>query len=371
MAILEISNLNVTIATDSGQPIKLIENFSITLHEGQVISLIGETGSGKSIIARIIAGFIKPDWQIECQSFRFNGQELLKSRHELDTTPLSQQIGIIQQDPAMVLDPTIKIGKQLINMMLIHNKDSWLAGFTKCKQYYNDIRNILTRLGVKESEVILDSYLSELSATEAQIVAIAMTLVTDPLIILADEPTTGMNSVSSQKLMALFKRLNANYKKSMIFLSNNLLHAKGFVDQIQILYFGQVVERFYDVAEITNDLINYSHHPYTRLFLHSLTDFADTQLIHKSQVYSIPGELPELASIPPGCRFGPRCDFSQSKCMKFPSFTKDRDNGHCEFACHFGIDYLNANQLAYTKEIRDKIRREIETKQLEDKVASN
>lgn len=370
MALLEISNLSVTIEANTSQPIKLIDNFSLVVQEGEVISLVGETGSGKSIIARILSGHIRKSWSIECKSFRFNGRELLIDNHTIDTRALTSSIGIIHQDPATVIDPTKKIGQQLVDRIAIEKRGKhWTQRFFKRKERLKEITNLLTRLGIKSTDGILDSYYNELSQTEAQIMAIVMTLVTDPLVIIADEPTTGMSSVSAQRVQSLFKRLNANFKKTIVFLSNNIITMRGLINQAHILYFGQVVERFYDVDEIQYDLINYSHHPYTRLFLQSLPNFASNNLIYKARLYSIPGGLRELENIPVGCRFGPRCEFAQRKCMQFPPFVRER-GGISEFACHYPIDYMTPAQNLHVKEVREQIKREIEMMMAEDQLVT-
>ncbi|RIY32048.1 hypothetical protein CKF54_05520 [Psittacicella hinzii] len=359
MALLEIRNLTVVINDpDSGSAVPLIDNFSITIKNGEFVGLIGETGSGKSVIARILGGHIRPSWQITCDSFRFNGKELLTDVCNLDTKPLAQLVGVIDQDPANVIDPSQKILTQLLDRMDLSPK--W-QGFmwNKRKKKLKEIEDLFTRMGIKEPEPILNSYFQDLSQTEQHLMAIAMTVVTEPLFLIADEPTTGLNSISTQRVQSLFKRLNANYNKTVLYLSNNYLTVKGLVHSAHILYFGQIVERFMHLDDYDKDLISYAHHPYTKLFLQSLPDFTSDQLIYKTQLYAIPGQIPELTNVPMGCRFGPRCEFAQKKCMQAPELERDRENVSNEFACHYPLDYVDAEFSEKIKETRAKIKKEI------------
>lgn len=359
MALLEISNLTVKIKDQkTGMLIPLIDNFSINIQAGEFVGLIGETGSGKSVIARILGGNIRPNWQITCSSFRFNGQELLKDNCTINTSLLSGCVGVIDQDPTNVLDPSQKILPQLLARMETCKK--W-RGFIwrKKQQQIKEIIDLFTRMGIKEPEPILNAYYQDLSQTEQHLMAIAMTIVTEPLFLIADEPTTGLNSISTQRVQSLFKRLNANFNKTVLYLSNNYLTVKNLVHSAHILYFGQVVERFFHLQEGSQKLLDYAHHPYTRLFLQSLPDFTSNQLIYKTQLYAIPGQLPELSNVPVGCRFGPRCEFAQKKCMQVPSLVRDRVSGTSEFACHYPVDYLEGEELERIKEQKEQIKRQI------------
>ncbi|RIY35485.1 oligopeptide/dipeptide ABC transporter ATP-binding protein [Psittacicella gerlachiana] len=367
MALLEISNLTVTIRDPNSElDVPLIDNFSISIQAGEFVGLIGETGSGKSVIARILGGYIRPHWKIQCSSFRLNGQELLIDTCTLDTKLLSEVVGVIDQDPANVIDPSQKILPQLLARMDLCQRWRGLIWRKRQKQL-KEIIDLFTRMGIKEPEPIFNAYYQDLSQTEQHLMAIAMTVVTEPLVLIADEPTTGLNSISTQRVQALFKRLNANFNKTVLYLSNNYLTVKSLTHSAHILYFGQVVERFFHLKEMNQKLLNYAHHPYTRLFLQSLPDFTSSKLIYKTQLYAIPGQLPELSNVPIGCRFGPRCEFAQKKCMQVPSLVRDRENGFNEFACHFPVDVIEAETLEQIKEDRERLKREIVLKIQEDK----
>lgn len=344
MALLEISNLTVTIVDPlTGLDVPLVDRVSLNIQAGEFAGLIGETGSGKSVIARILGGYIRDQWNITCQSFRVNGEEILLDTGRIDTSKLAGVVGVIDQDPANIIDPSVKIGKQLLDRMSLVPRWRKLM-WNKRKKMRKEIADLFTRMGIKEAELILNSYYADLSQTEQHLMAIAMTIVTDPILLIADEPTTGLNAISTQRVQALFKRLNANLNKTILYLSNNFLTVKNIVNTATIMYFGQVVERFYNVQDIKEQILTHAHHPYTRLFLQSLPDFTNNRLIYKTSLYEIPGELPELANVPIGCRFGPRCAFAQRKCMQAPSLTKLRDNLNSEFACFYPVDYMNATQ---------------------------
>ncbi|MFC6276917.1 oligopeptide/dipeptide ABC transporter ATP-binding protein [Psittacicella hinzii] len=358
MALLEISNLTVHIEDPAtGNAIPLVDNFSLNVQAGEFVGLIGETGSGKSVIARILGGAIRQSWKITCKSFRFDGEELLKDTHTLDTKRLAQLVGVIDQDPSNVIDPSVKIGPQIIHRMNLSKRWCGFKWHKKRKQY-KELEDLLTRMGIKDPDPLLNSYFADLSQTEQHLMSIAMTIVADPVFLIADEPTTGLNAISTQRVQSLLKRLNANFNKTILYLSNNFLTVKHLVTSAHILYFGQIVERFTNVDDINQRLLDYAHHPYTRLFLQSLPDFTSSKLIYKTPLYEIPGELPELDNIPVGCRFGPRCEFAQRECMQCPPFVKDRETNYSEFACHFPVDYLSPTQVEKMRDLREQIKQQ-------------
>lgn len=354
MALLEITNLSVTVY-EQGQAIKLIDNFSLTLNQGDLVGLIGETGSGKSVIAQILGGFVKPDWRIDCSSFRFNGRELLKDAHTIDTQYLSSNVGIIHQDPANIIDPSQTIGKQITARLKMRSDYSWF----KRKQLHKELVELLRWAGFKDAQDLLSSYYSELSQTEAHLIAMVMALVTQPLFIVADEPTTGLNSVAQLRVQGLFRRLNANGNKTILYMSNNYLAIRGVVKTAHMLYLGQIVERFYNLDRIETRLLAHAHHPYTRLFLQSLPNFADDPLVYKGQLFSLPGQLPAMDNLPVGCRFGPRCEFAQRECMKFPAWRRDRVGDYSEFACHHPVNF--EDEESYNLPLLQRLRKQKQT----------
>lgn len=367
--LLEINNLNVSINDERGENLKLIDNFSLTIREGEMVGLIGETGSGKSVLARILGGFIQDNWKIECQSFRFKGQELLINNSTIDTNFLSAKVGVIYQDPKTVFDTSKKIGKQILDHMYKsryfekNNKKFSKFGWIRKKQEIKELENILTRIGIKDPTPILNSYLSELSDTSAHLMSVALAVMMERELLIADEPTSGLNSVSASRVQSLFKRLNGNFHKTILYLSNNFENVRDLVKSAHIMYFGQIVERIYQVQDIPSNesIVSYVHHPYTHLFLKSTPNFADGKLIFKSKLYAIPGELPELSNIPVGCRFAPKCQFAQRECMQTPGYTKDKEWGHSEFACHHPIDYLTPKQVDQIRDYMEDLNQRLQT----------
>lgn len=362
--LLEISNLSVSITDKDGKVYKLIDNVSLTVNEGEAFGLVGETGSGKSILAKILGGYIQDNWHIECKSFRFDNKEVLINHNTIDTAYLSSRVGVIHQDPTAMFDPSQKISKQLLAHMrhadAFKNKKYSSIPWIRRAQQLKEIENLLTRIGIKDPYPLLNSYPNEISDTSARLMNIALAVLLDPVLLIADEPTVGLNTVSEQRVRSLFKRLNANFQKTIVYLSNNYETVKDIVKSVNIMYFGQIVEKFSGVKDLKGHLVNYSHHPYTNLLLKSSIDFADCKLSFKSRLYAIPGGLPELSNIPIGCRFAAKCQFAQRDCMKTPKFTKDRQ-GYSSFACHHPIDFFTIKQSEQVQEYMNALNEKIES----------
>ncbi|MDP0304021.1 ATP-binding cassette domain-containing protein [Glaesserella parasuis] len=330
MALLDIRHLSIEIDTPNGR-IKMVDNINLTLDSGEICGLVGESGSGKSLIAKVICGLVKDEWIITADRFRFNDIELLKLSPYQRRKLVSDQISMIFQDPLSCLDPSERIGKQLIETIRFKGKWWERFGWKKKKAI-----ELLHKVGIKDHKDIMQSYPTDITEGEAQKVMIAMAVANQSRLLVADEPTNTMESTTQLQIYRLLSSMNKNLGTSIILVSNDMLSIYKWVDSFNVLYCGQTVE----IAE-KETIMETPYHPYTAVLLHSVPDFSKP-LPFKGRLNTLKGSVPMLQDMPIGCRLGPRCPFAQKKCVVKPPLRKFRQH---EFACHFPINFREQNFL--------------------------
>lgn len=327
MVLLDIRNLRIDIKTPNGL-IRIVDNVSFTLNEGEICGLVGESGSGKSLIAKVICNAFKDSWIVTADRFRFNDVELLKLTPTQRRQIVGKEISMVFQDPLTCLDPSQKIGKQLIqNIPGWTFKGHWwqrLFGWRKRRAI-----ELLHRVGIKEHKDIMRSYPHELTEGEGQKVMIAIAVANQPRLLIADEPANSVESITRVQIFKLLSSMNQNQGTSILLASNDINSISEWCDAFVVLYCGQNSESGPREAILENP-----HHPYTQALLHSIPDFTQPQPF-KSQLGTLKGSVPLLEEMPLGCRLGPRCPFAQKKCITKPTALRVKQH---EFYCHFPIN---------------------------------
>ena len=327
MVLLDIRNLRIDIKTSNGL-IRIVDNVSFTLNEGEICGLVGESGSGKSLIAKVICNAFKDSWIVTADRFRFNDVELLKLTPTQRRQIVGKEISMVFQDPLTCLDPSQKIGKQLIqNIPGWTFKGHWwqrLFGWRKRRAI-----ELLHRVGIKEHKDIMRSYPHELTEGEGQKVMIAIAVANQPRLLIADEPANSVESITRVQIFKLLSSMNQNQGTSILLASNDINSISEWCDAFVVLYCGQNSESGPREAILENP-----HHPYTQALLHSIPDFTQP-LPFKSQFGTLKGSVPLLEEMPLGCRLGPRCPFAQKKCITKPTALRVKQH---EFYCHFPIN---------------------------------
>ena len=327
MVLLDIRNLRIDIKTPNGL-IRIVDNVSFTLNEGEICGLVGESGSGKSLIAKVICNAFKDSWIVTADRFRFNDVELLKLTPTQRRQIVGKEISMVFQDPLTCLDPSQKIGKQLIqNIPRWTFKGHWwqrLFGWRKRRAI-----ELLHRVGIKEHKDIMRSYPHELTEGEGQKVMIAIAVANQPRLLIADEPANSVESITRVQIFKLLSSMNQNQGTSILLASNDINSISEWCDAFVVLYCGQNSESGPREAILENP-----HHPYTQALLHSIPDFTQP-LPFKSQLGTLKGSVPLLEEMPLGCRLGPRCPFAQKKCIMKPTALRVKQH---EFYCHFPIN---------------------------------
>ncbi|MBI0029386.1 peptide ABC transporter ATP-binding protein [Gilliamella apicola] len=326
MALLDIRNLTIEFITPDGL-LRAIDRVSLKLSEGEIRGLVGESGSGKSLIAKAILGVTNHNWKISADRFHFNDIDLLKLTPKQRRKVISDNVSMIFQEPQSCLDPSMKIGQQLINAIPRRTfKGHWWQRFFWRK---NRAIELLHRVGIKDHKEILKSYPFELTEGECQKVMIAIALANRPKLLIADEPTNSMEATTEAQIFRLLASMNQNIGTTILLISHDLQMVTRWTDRISVLYCGQTVE----VAD-SEDLIKSPYHPYTQALIYAIPDFGKA-MPHKSPLNTLPGVIPSLEHLPIGCRLGPRCPYAQKKCIQAPELIPIKDHS---VACHFPLN---------------------------------
>ncbi|WP_109079292.1 oligopeptide/dipeptide ABC transporter ATP-binding protein [Aggregatibacter kilianii] len=327
MALLDIRNLRIDIKTPAGL-IRIVDNVSLTLNEGEICGLVGESGSGKSLIAKVICNAFKDSWIVSADRFRFNDIELLKLTPTQRRKIVGKEISMVFQDPLTCLDPSQKIGKQLIESIPNWTfKGHWWQRLLNWKK--RRAIELLHRVGIKEHKDIMRSYPHELTEGEGQKVMVAIAVANQPRLLIADEPANSVESITRVQIFRLLSSMNQNQGTSILLASNDINSISEWCDSFIVLYCGQNAE-----SGPKENILENPHHPYTQALLHSIPDFTQP-LPFKGYLGTLKGSVPLLEHMPIGCRLGPRCPFAQKKCIVKPTALRVKQH---EFYCHFPIN---------------------------------
>jgi len=316
--LLSVKDLRTYFETDDGT-VKAVDGISFELKQGETLGIVGESGSGKSVANLSIMRLIpSPPGKIVSGSIMFDGRDVLElsSREVRDIR--GKRIAMIFQDPMTSLNPFMRVSKQLMEVTQLH------LGHTRKDARAHAIK-MLEHVGIPDARERVDSYPHEFSGGMRQRVMIAMALSCEPELLIADEPTTALDVTIQAQILELIKRLKAETGASVILITHDLGVVAGMTDHIIVMYAGKIFEQ-----AATTDLFERPANPYTRGLLRSVPDPTDEQ----GQLYQIPGLPPDVAHLPPGCPFAPRCERAADICRReFPP-NIEVTPGHYSL-CHF------------------------------------
>lgn len=299
--LLRVHNLETTFFTDDGA-VPAVDGISFTLREREILGIVGESGSGKSVTSLSIMGLIpSPPGKITNGEIHFGGKDLTKLKEKEMRKIRGNDIAMIFQEPMTSLNPLFTIGQQLNEAILLHNK-----GWSK-KQATARAIEMMKLVGLPRAEQLIKEYPHQLSGGMRQRVMIAMALVCDPKILIADEPTTALDVTIQAQILALMRDLNERLNTAVILITHDLGVVAETCERVIVMYGGQVVEEG-PVKEIFES----PQHPYTKGLIQSVPDMR----YKKERLYSIPGNVPKPGSIKQGCRFAARCEYAFERCTK-------------------------------------------------------
>ncbi|CAH9052316.1 Peptide transport system ATP-binding protein SapD [Pseudoalteromonas holothuriae] len=325
MQLLDIRNLTIELHTESGV-IRAVDRINLSLKEGEVHALVGESGSGKSLIAKAIVGVLNKRWRVTADRMHWQGVDLMRLSPEKRRKVVSRDMAMIYQEPSRSLDPTAKIYEQVAESLPDSSfKNSFFARGSERK---NKVKALLHKVGIRDDKKVASSYPHELSEGVCQKVMIAMAIARSPKLLIADEPTTALESIAKAQIFRLLKSLNQLKNMSVLMISHELEEITDWSHAMHVLYCGQMVE-----AGPTAKVFSTPCHPYTQALVKSLPDYAQG-LAHKEPFYALKGTIPPLQHLPIGCRLGPRCPQAQKQCVVTP--TQSKVHSHT-YACHFPL----------------------------------
>ena len=299
--VLEVRNLETTFFSDDGH-IKAVDNISFSIGEGEILGIVGESGCGKSVTSLSIMGLVpNPPGKITSGDILLNGRNITSLSEREMRKIRGKEIAMIFQEPMTSLNPLFTIGNQLTEALLIHKK---MLFKRKAKKKAIEM---LKLVGLPRAKELMKEYPHRLSGGMRQRVMIAMALICDPKILIADEPTTALDVTIQAQILKLMKDLNKRLHTAILLITHDLGVVAETCDRVIVMYAGQIVEEA-PVKEIFKN----PQHPYTKGLIQSVPDMR----FKKDSLYTIPGNVPKPGSIQVGCRFAARCAFAHERCVQ-------------------------------------------------------
>jgi peptide/nickel transport system ATP-binding protein len=318
LALLEVRDLRTSFNTEDGV-VKAVDGVSFSVEKGQTLGIVGESGCGKSVTCLTIMGLNAKRNTISSGEAMWKGKNLLAAGPRELRAIRGDEMSMIFQDPMTSLNPVHSIGKQLIEAVQLHRDVTQRVARARALE-------LLKAVGIPRAEQRIDDYPHQFSGGMRQRVMIAMALINDPDLLIADEPTTALDVTTQAQILTLMKRLQEDFGSAIIFITHDLGVVAETADDVLVMYAAKIVEQ----ANV-NDLFQRPQHPYTWGLMGSLPRLdADVE-----RLTQIPGQPPSLLRPPRGCRFHPRCPYVMDVCRtKVPELVPTtRDPEHLQ-ACH-------------------------------------
>ena len=318
--ILQIENLKVEFKVGK-KTVHAVNDVSLTLHRGKTLGIVGESGCGKSVTAHSILQLLPPNGEIKNGKIQFapvSGGEALElqsmKRTGKDIRAIrGQQISMIFQDPMMSLNPVYPIGKQIMENLQLHEK-------VDKKEAKERIIRLLGQLGIPEPAQRYNEYPHQFSGGMKQRVMIAIAMICNPSLLIADEPTTALDVTIQKQILRLMKQLKDDFGTSVILITHNMGIVAEACDEVAVMYMGRVVE-----SGTVRQIFEHPQHPYTRALLRSVPVPGMPENV---ELESIPGSTPDASEAFTHCEFAPRCELACDQCHAgFPTATECED-GH-------------------------------------------
>lgn len=299
--VLQVNDLQTTFFTDSGK-IPAVDHIDFHVKEGEVLGIVGESGCGKSVTSLSIMGLVpNPPGKIVGGEILYGDSDLLKMSEKQMRRIRGNEIAMIFQEPMTSLNPLFTIGNQMLEAIRIHEK-----GWSKKKATERAVE-MLKLVGLPRADDLMKEYPHQLSGGMRQRVMIAMALVCNPKVLIADEPTTALDVTIQAQILKLMRDLNTRLNTAVILITHDLGVVAETCERVIVMYAGQIIEE-----APAHTIFNNPEHPYTKGLIQSVPDMR----YKKDRLYSIPGNVPRPGTIKQGCRFASRCEFAFDRCLQ-------------------------------------------------------
>jgi len=313
--LLEVKNLSVDFEGMRGRT-EALKNMNFSIGKGELLGIVGESGSGKSITALAILGLLEENAIISSGEIIYEGRDLLRLSKKERQVLRGKRIGMVFQEPMTALQPTMKIGRQLLHVIKRHRSLS-------TNEANDAVIQALREVHIDNPELVAKKYPHELSGGMRQRIVIALAMAAPPDLLIADEPTTALDVTIQYEIINLIKELNRKRGTSVLLITHDLGVVSAACERTIVMYAGEVVE-----SGKTADVLKRPVHPYTQSLLGALPDLADPAI----PLQAISGEAPNLMKRPKGCAFAARCNKVMTKChSEHPELTEE--NAHHQVAC--------------------------------------
>jgi oligopeptide/dipeptide ABC transporter ATP-binding protein len=301
-ALLEVSGLTVRFGSPSGE-VHAVEDVSFAISSGESLGIVGESGSGKTVTCMSLSWLLpSPPTRYVGGRITFKGEELRPHQEKRLRHIRGRGIGMIFQNSRLSFDPAYRMGAQIAEVLRAHLPQPW-------RELRPEVIQTLQSCNIADAEAVLDKYPHEVSGGVAQRVSIALALLIRPDLLVADEPTTSLDLLSQIEVLALLEKLRRETGLAMILVSHDLSVVRRIADRVVIMYAGRIVEQ--GPAEA---IFSDPRHPYTQGLL-----FSALQKREGGRLFELPGTPPDLAALPSGCSFRPRCLHAFAACEEMPA----------------------------------------------------
>lgn len=295
--LLQVSGLATHFRVPGGV-VKAVDGVDLEIGREEIVTVVGESGSGKSVTALSVLGLIQPPGRIVRGSIRFDGVDLMELAPEAMRAIRGSRISMIFQNPYTSLHPYFRIGEQIVETLVMRQGESRRDAVQRAA-------DMLERIGVQAPAQVLTSYPHEVSAGVCQRTMLAMALMSDPELLIADEPTTNLDAVAQVQILDLIRQMKSEFRMSVLLITHDFGVVSRMADRVIVMYAGRQVE-----SGLADAVLGEAQHPYTVGLIRSVPEPGrSTQRLHQ-----IAGEVPDVIRLPPGCSFRPRCPRAMERC---------------------------------------------------------
>ncbi|KAB7704131.1 ATP-binding cassette domain-containing protein [Bacillus aerolatus] len=304
--VLDVKKLKTSFFTDDGL-LTVVNEVSFHINAGEVLGIVGESGCGKSVTSLSVMGLVPALTSKVEGEILYKGENLAQASEKRMRQVRGNEIAMIFQEPMTSLNPLFTIGSQLMEAIRLHNKK------LSKKEAKQQAVTMLKKVGLPRADELINEYPHQLSGGMRQRVMIAMAMICNPQILIADEPTTALDVTIQAQILELMKKLNEETDTAILMITHDLGVVAEICQRVVVMYAGKVVEE-----GTVESIFKKPSHPYTKGLIQSVPDMRQK----KERLFSIPGNVPKPGSLPIGCQFAPRCSYAHEKCLKETPYLK-------------------------------------------------